>query len=96
MDDINENVSMINEMDQALSQPVGNILDDDDLEAELNELEDQMNEQDLLNADHIDVPAAAAKEKSKVDFPSAPAGRKPEVKVSQEDDELAALEAELA
>lgn len=47
MEDLNENMDMINEMNEAMSPPTGNMLDDDELEAELAELE-EMEADDLL------------------------------------------------
>eukprot|EP00475_Leptophrys_vorax_P008052 TRINITY_DN1515_c0_g1_i2.p1 TRINITY_DN1515_c0_g1~~TRINITY_DN1515_c0_g1_i2.p1 ORF type:complete len:224 (-),score=86.45 TRINITY_DN1515_c0_g1_i2:66-737(-) len=98
MDQINENVSLIDEMDQALSQPVGpNILDDDELENELNDLEESMLTDELnsdkLSIDPIKPVAKQVKPNAIADLPSAPSSKPV---AAQEDDELAALEAELA
>lgn len=91
MDQINENVSLIEEMDQALSQPVGNQMDEDDLETELNELEESMAAEDQI------VLPSKPQAATVVDFPSAPVGKKaPVVAKTKEEDELASLEAELA
>jgi charged multivesicular body protein 4 len=40
VDDIEDNLGLLNEMDEALSQPVTNILDDANLEEELEQLEE--------------------------------------------------------
>lgn len=87
MDDIDENVNLVEEMDQALGQPVGALYDDDELEAELNDLEEQMMEEDL-----VDRPLS-------LNMPDAPV-RKPVVSnepivQNESDDDLAALEADL-
>lgn len=93
MDQIDENVNLVDEMDQALSQPVGQILDDDDLEAELNDLEEAMLQEDILADEPIRLPKQK-KAQASYDLPEAPS--RPVVSAQQqEDDELAALEAEL-
>jgi hypothetical protein len=69
------------------------------LESELNELEDTMLTEEL-NDDKLVMPVKGNVKKQDVgspieDLPAAP-GKKPVVAASQEEDELAALEAELA
>ena len=54
MEDLNENMDMINEMNEAMSQPIGQMMDEDELEAELAELEEL--EADELLVDMQDAP----------------------------------------
>jgi charged multivesicular body protein 4 len=98
IDDIEEHVNLVDEVDEALSRPVGKMMDDGELEDELAELEEQLVDEDLAEAP-LTVPPVKAKareEESKVgmDLPAAPAAsvKKP---MSKEEEELAALEAEL-
>jgi len=90
MDDIREQMEIANEINDAISQPLGGEqIDEDDLTRELEELEEQsMGEQlmDLPSATAA-VPAAAT---------AAPAATAPAAKAKPkktEEDELAALEA---
>jgi len=54
MEDMNEQMDMIQEMNEAMANPIGQIIDDDELEAELNELEEL--EADNLLMDMQDAP----------------------------------------
>ncbi|CAK4081017.1 unnamed protein product [Aphanomyces euteiches] len=59
MDDIQEEMATANEIAQAISQPIGNTLyDDDELESELAALEDLAMEEELANATPVAAPAA--------------------------------------
>ena len=75
MDDIQEAMDQVQEMNDAMSQPIGPVMDDDELEAELAELE-QMDADDLLTT-MSDPPAtlsSAAQDNSAVipDMPNVP------------------------
>merc|ERR1719411_1406903 len=48
MEDINVAMDQVNEMNEAMSQPLGQMMDDDELEAELAELE-ELEADELLN-----------------------------------------------
>ncbi|KAI8321479.1 hypothetical protein GQ54DRAFT_297968 [Martensiomyces pterosporus] len=85
MDDIREQMDLANEVSDAISQPqiFGAELDEDELNAELEELEQEELDKQLLNA-----------ERAPVSLPKAPATavRMPQQQVEEdEDDELAEL-----
>ncbi|CEO97816.1 Snf7 [Plasmodiophora brassicae] len=90
MDGIDDSVAMVEDLDNALSQPLGaTSYADDELEAELAELEDQTLQEELLATPEVSrmpqIPAAKAK-------PQAAAT----TAESQIDADLAELEAEFA
>ncbi|KAI3915302.1 hypothetical protein MKX01_035561 [Papaver californicum] len=93
MDEINEQTENMKQIQDALSQPIGAAadFDEDELEAELEELEGAELEELLLQ------PATQAPAAHPV---YVPAGRQPTRPAPQknkaEEDELAALEAEMA
>mmetsp|Transcript_23786 Transcript_23786/g.33384 ORF Transcript_23786/g.33384 Transcript_23786/m.33384 type:complete len:224 (+) Transcript_23786:184-855(+) len=85
MDDIREEMEMANEINQAIAQPVDPLLaDEDELLAELNELETADLEAELLK------PVAQT-----IDLPSVPDKKLPALEKKEEED-LRQLEAELA
>ncbi|RVX16965.1 hypothetical protein VitviT2T_013292 [Vitis vinifera] len=92
MDEINEQTENMKQIQEALSTPIGSAadFDEDELEAELEELEGAELEEQLLQptttapAAPVSIPAARQ--------PARPAPQKS----TAEDDELAALQAELA
>jgi charged multivesicular body protein 4 len=88
MDDVAEQQEIANEISEAISNPVGfqQDVDEDDLLAELEELEQQDLEEKLLDVDHLpSVPAASLPAKDK------PAAAK--VSSKADDDEMKELEA---
>lgn len=94
MDQIDENVNLVDEMDQALSQPIGGVMDEDDLEAELNDLEEAMLQEEILADEPLAIPSVRSKVQERpLVMPEAPS--RPVAAATEEDDELAALEAEL-
>jgi len=98
MDQIDENVTLVDEMDQALSQPVGQVMDDDDLEAELAEIEEAMLHAEILDDEPLSIPSVKTSNTEKAsskmeDLPDAPTRTR--YAKTEEDDELAALEADL-
>lgn len=92
MDEINEQTDNLRQIQEALAQPIGSAadFDEDELEAELEELEGAELEEQLLQP-AISAPAAPVR---------VPAGSQPARPASQkttaEEDELAALQAEMA
>lgn len=92
MDEINEQTENMKQIQEALSTPIGAAadFDEDELEAELEELESAELEEELLQP-ATSAPAAAV---------PVPAGRQPARPAPQkrtaEEDELAALQAEMA
>ena len=85
MDDIKEEMEMAQEISEAIAQPVDPLMaDEDELLAELEELEAEDVESELLKA-----PA------TQVDLPAVPSNKLPELK-NDEAEELRKLEAELA
>merc|ERR1712244_33281 len=93
MEDINEVMDQVTEMNEAMSQPLGQIMDDDELEAELAELE-EIEADELLN-DMADAPITGNVQQNNdidLDMPSAPT-KKINKQQKEEEDELAELEA---
>lgn len=88
MDDINESMQMAEELGQAMSQNIGQSLDDEELLAELDEMEQELADESLLEAPDVPIRPLTSTEPTKTESKAAPA----KVKKS-EDDELAALEA---
>lgn len=93
LDDINEQSENLRQIQEALSQPTGLAaeLDEDELLAELEELEALEMDDQLLQAP---VPAAPVTAAPAASMPSVPA--KAPAKASKEDDELERLRAEMA
>merc|ERR1712154_557820 len=91
MEDLNEAMDQINEMNEAMAQPIGQMMDDDELEAELAELE-ELEADELLNdmsePQQMNAPQSTFDANVMPDAPQKPINQKPD-----EDDELAALEA---
>jgi len=50
MEDINESMGLADELGEALSQPIGPVMDEDELNAELEEMENELDDADLLKA----------------------------------------------
>ncbi|KAK4412574.1 Vacuolar protein sorting-associated protein [Sesamum alatum] len=88
MDEINEQTENMKQIQEALSTPIGAAadFDEDELEAELEELEGAELEEQLLQP-ATTAPAAPVR---------VPAGRQPVKKIADEDDELAELQREMA
>ncbi|KAI8547111.1 hypothetical protein RHMOL_Rhmol07G0169200 [Rhododendron molle] len=94
MDEINEQTENMKQIQEALSAPIGSAadFDEDELEAELEELEgSELEEQLLQPATTVLAPPLSAPE-GKIRPPVRPAPRKN----TAEEDELAALQAEMA
>lgn len=90
MEDINEAMDQVQEMNEAMSAPLGNIVDDDELEAELAELE-ELEADELLNEMPASKNVSNAMDNTVVEeLPAAPTK---EIQAKAEDKELAELEA---
>eukprot|EP00956_Cyclotella_meneghiniana_P010900 scaffold15236_cov75-Cyclotella_meneghiniana.AAC.11 len=90
MDEIKEEMELADEISNALAQPVDPLIaDEDDLLAELNELEANDVEEELLRP---------TKKTENLAMPDVPTAAMPSIKnaTKQEEDELKQLEAELA
>lgn len=90
MDEIKEEMELADEISNALAQPVDPLIaDEDDLLAELNELEANDVEEELLRP---------TKKTENLAMPDVPTAAMPTIKnaTKQEEDELKQLEAELA
>jgi len=59
MDDINESMALADELGEAMSQSIGPPIDEDELNAELEEMENELTDQEMLKA--VDVPAHKVK-----------------------------------
>jgi len=90
MDEIKEEMEMADEISNALAQPVDPLMDEDDLLAELQEMEAEDVEDQLLQ------PAKMAQEE--IAFPDVASGELPAIAnaTKAEEEELKQLEAELA
>jgi len=94
MDEINEAMDQVQEMNEAMSQPIGQVMDEAELEAELAELE-ELEADELINAMPQSQKVNSQKVKEEeddavLDLPNVPINKlKPQ---SEEDDELAQLE----
>mmetsp|Transcript_12941 Transcript_12941/g.16906 ORF Transcript_12941/g.16906 Transcript_12941/m.16906 type:complete len:238 (+) Transcript_12941:128-841(+) len=110
LDDINEEMELANEIGEAISRPAQDLFDDDELLAELDELEELGVEEELLEAPAVPsqaapspVPAPAPAQEAKpaaYELPDAPTGA-PQTAIQGDVDAddleaLRALEAELA
>ncbi len=99
MDDIAEQQDVAREISEAISNPVafGQEFDDDELEAELNELEaeGEVAEQEELDRQLLNVGPSAAETLPEVPAaePTRPAAAKAKPKPVAEDDDLAELAA---
>merc|ERR1712228_1021553 len=93
MEDMHEAIDQINEMNEAMAQPIGQMMDDDELEAELAELE-ELEADELLNdmseapQQQMNAPQSTFDANVMPDAPQKPINQK-----ADEDEELAALEA---
>jgi len=68
MEDINESMGLADELGEALSQPIGPVMDEDELNAELEEMENELDDAELLKAPVVPSKKVGAdKEKAKVD-----------------------------
>jgi len=96
MDDINEQTDNMRAVQEALGQPLaGSAYDEDDLDAELAELEALGEEEEAASLE-AQMLAPAVPNRPLV-MPSAPVAAKPAAPArSKEEEELAALEAEMA
>lgn len=96
MDEIQEVADQASEIQAALAQPLGGAmaLDDDEIAAEMAELEAAQLDEELLQPAPIPTTLPAAAER--LDLPSVPAGAPGPAKKKTPEDELAELEAEMA
>merc|ERR1711971_513576 len=92
MEDINDAMDAVDEMNEAMSQPLGQVMDDDELEAELAELE-ELEADELLNDGLADPPMQQQQKQADFDaLPDAPSKPIANKEAEDEDGELAALE----
>jgi charged multivesicular body protein 4 len=66
MDDINESMQLADELGEAMSQSIGPALDDEELNAELEQMENELNDEEMLKAPAVPVATAKTKVKSPV------------------------------
>lgn len=92
MDEIKEEMELAQEINEAIAQPVDTLVDEDELLAELNELEQADLEEKLLAA-----PSGKHEELSLPTVPDSKLAAKPTANLAKdEEDDLKKLEAELA
>jgi charged multivesicular body protein 4 len=92
MDDVRDQMDIAEELSVAISTPMGNsMFDDDELEAELAALEDEDIDQKLAELDGLPPVPQRTHQQAPPSYQQAAAPQK-----SRVDDELAALEAEMA
>lgn len=94
MDEINEQTENMKQIQEALSAPIGSAadFDEDELEAELEELEGSELEEQLLQPATTAISSRLSIPEGNIRLPACPAPRKN----TAEEDELAALQAEMA
>jgi len=93
MDDIQEQQDIAAEISAAISRPIdmpGIDMDDDDLLAELEDLEQEELDSNLINAGNAAVPATSLPSVPNTQLPAVPAQQQPVA--NKEDDDLAELE----
>jgi len=66
MDDINESMALADELGEAMSQTIGPALDEDELTAELEEMENELVEEDLMKAPIVPSHKPVKKDDAKV------------------------------
>jgi len=95
MEEITEAMDQVQEMNEAMAQPLGAVMDEDELEAELAELE-EMEADELLTAMPATNKSATVKNKKEEEIVDVPDVEVPTHKVAgkqSEEEELAELEA---
>lgn len=95
MDDINESLQLSEELSEAMAQPMGPVMDEDELNQEFQELQDSLEEEEALETPSLVTPVISATDKNIAVAPKAPAGPikvKPETPDEKEARELRELE----
>jgi len=69
MDDIQESMGLADELGEAISQPIGPAMDEDELANELAEMEGEMMDEDLLSAPTVPSKKLASEDEEKVPEP---------------------------
>jgi len=96
MEEIREQMDIANELNDAISQPLGDPLDEDDLEAELLELESENLDEQLLGLHNAQPVVASPIMQQLPTAPSTtPTGQKAPI-TSDEEAQLRELEASMA
>jgi len=70
MEEIQESMGLADELGEALSQPIGPTVDEDELNSELAEMEDEMNDEALLSAPSVPVKKITDTEEKVPDVPT--------------------------
>jgi len=65
MESVNDSIGMANEVAEAVAQPIGPVMDDDDIAKELEEMESEMVDEQFVEAPVVPTKAEIAKEISK-------------------------------
>jgi len=73
MEDITDSMAVADELGDAMSQPIGNVIDDDELTNELEEMERDLINEDLLKAPEVPVHKIESVESNQVEYKAAPA-----------------------
>ena len=97
MEEITEQTENLRQINDALGQPIGfaTEIDEDDLDAELQELEAEELDRQLMEPAVPPTTARVQQRDEALDLPTVPTGGM-KTQATTEDDELAALEAEMA
>lgn len=90
MDDITEAMQQADELSNAISAPIGGVIDNDELEGELEELESEMADEALLSLDDVPTRTVSKPAEQQYSMPSVPT--KPVKKISPEEEELKMLQ----
>lgn len=98
MDNIQEEMDTMDQISDAISRPAADLFEDDELLAELQELEEQDLEEQLLQSPSV--PTKVVAEARLPDMPTVPSGAVASANVEEEEDEdakaLRELQAEMA
>jgi len=95
MEDINESMALADELSEAIANPIGPAVDEDELNAELEAMESEMMDEDLLKAPEIPVIKPAVVESGVSDAPKVPTTIKKQTETQEEKEarEMKELEA---
>lgn len=90
MDNITDSIQLADELSDAMAQPIGPVMDEDELTAELEQLESEMLDDDLLKAPVLAPSVTAQEQPIELNAPSAPT-RLPQMNESVDEKEAREL-----
>ena len=94
MEEMNEVMEQVKEMDEAMQQPLGPIFDDDELQAELDELDNMEADELLIEANQNEITSNQDLYGKQIqNLPNPPQNKVAQQEVTEEEEELMELEA---